>query len=75
MNRNKGFVGIIILIIVALVTLKYFLNWDIFDAAASAKGKGTIDYLRDIVNTAWLYLLYPVKFLWEGVIKPWMEKF
>ena len=31
MKNNKGFIGKIILIVVALIALKYFLNFDIID--------------------------------------------
>jgi len=71
--REKGFisiVGIVIIFFVALAALKYFLNWDIFDAAGSDQGQSTILYIRNIVNTIWSYIGAPVVFIWERVIWP-----
>lgn len=60
---EKGFVGIIILIIIALVLLKYFFNWSIFEAAGTPEGKSTLSYLtdllhwlRDLAVSAWNYI-------------------
>lgn len=70
---NKGFIGTIVLIIVGLALLKYFLNWSIFDAAASEEGRATITYVRDIINTVWSYIGSPVNFAWNEVVKPLFE--
>lgn len=59
-----------VLIIIGLAVLKYFLNWDIFDAAASAEGQGTIAYIRDIINTVWAYIGAPVSFVWSNIFWP-----
>ncbi len=68
-----GFIGILILIIIALALLKYFFNWSIFDAAASEEGRGTIGYIRDIFNTVWSYLAAPVTFAWNEVVWPLLK--
>lgn len=70
MKKNGGFIGIIVLIIIGLAALKYFLNWSIFDAAASEEGKGTISYIRDVLNGIWSYIGYPVRFAWNEVVWP-----
>lgn len=62
-----------ILIIVALALLKYFFNWSIFDAAGSENGKGTISYIRDILNLLWSYLAVPVTFAWNEVAWPLLK--
>ncbi len=69
-NRRGGFIGTIVLIILGLAALKYFLNWDVFDAASSEQGKGTIAYIRDIVNTVWSYIGTPLSFAWNEVAWP-----
>lgn len=61
---------LIVLIILSLAALKYFLNWDIFDAAASEQGRSTITYIRDIVNGIWSYIGYPLTYAWENVAWP-----
>ena len=61
---------LIVLIILSLAALKYFLNWDIFHAAASQHGSSTITYIRDIVNGIWSYIGYPLAYAWENVAWP-----
>ena len=70
MNTRKGFISILLLIIVALALLKYFFNWSVFDAAASEQGQGTISYIRDVLNTVWSYIEVPVRYAWDEVVKP-----
>jgi len=72
---DRGFIGLIILIIIGLALLKYFLNWDIFDAAESDEGKSTILYIRDIFNAIWGFIGTPVTFAWESVLKPLITVF
>lgn len=70
-NREEGgFITTILIIIVALALLKYFLNWDIFDAAASEEGRTTISYVRDVIDTVWSIIETPVRFAWDEVVKP-----
>lgn len=70
---NRGFIGTLVLIIVALAALKYFFNWSIFDAAASEEGRNTITYIRDVLNTVWSYIAAPVTFAWNEVAWPLLE--
>ena len=68
--KEKGFIKIAIVVIIALALLKYFLNWDIFDAASSDQGQSTIGYIRNIVNIVWSYIAAPVIFVWERILWP-----
>ena len=70
MKRERGFILWIIVAIIALAALKFFLNWDIFDAAASDQGKSTIEYVRTIVNIVWGVIAVPVTFVWSKIIWP-----
>lgn len=69
-QKNEGFIMLIVMVIVGLAALKYFLNWDIFDAAASDQGQSTIGYIRNIVNTVWSYIGAPVVWIWDNVVWP-----
>jgi len=69
MKKDNGFISWLILIIVALALLKYFFNWSIFDAAASEQGRGTINYIRDVLNTTWSYIRTPVIFIWQRIFE------
>ena len=66
--RQKGFIGILILIIIALALLNYFFDWSIFDVAASEKGRSTINYIKDILSFVWFYVKIPVMFIWQIVL-------
>lgn len=69
MKRDKGFISWLILIIIALALLKYFFDWSIFDVAASEKGRETINYIREVLNTVWSYIRVPVLFVWQKVLE------
>ncbi|MFH1472967.1 MAG: hypothetical protein ABIF06_00945 [bacterium] len=64
-----------ILLIAGLGLLKYFLNWDIFDAAASDQGISTMRYLRELINFVWGYVETPALFLWHQVLWPLIDLF
>ncbi len=68
--RNRGFISILVIIVVALIALKYFLNWDIFDAAGSEQGQSTILYIRNVFNLVWSYISAPVVFVWSRIFWP-----
>ncbi|MEK7135177.1 MAG: hypothetical protein AAB780_00530, partial [Patescibacteria group bacterium] len=69
-KKDGGFIGLIILIILGLAALKYFLNWDIFDAASTSEGQNTIGYIRNILNTVWSYIGSPLMWIWDEVAWP-----
>jgi len=70
MKKDSGFIGLIIIIILALAALKYFLNWDVFDAASTDQGQNTVGYVRNIVNTIWSYIGEPIAWIWREVAWP-----
>ena len=63
----------IVVIILGLAALKYFLNWDIFEASSSSQGQSTIRYIRDIVNGIWSYIGYPLTYAWDNVAWPLLQ--
>ncbi|MEK7187141.1 MAG: hypothetical protein AAB690_02490 [Patescibacteria group bacterium] len=73
---KKGSIIFWLLVIVAgLAALKFFFNWDIFDAAASEQGISTIRYIRNVLNFIWSYVEMPVKFAWNEVLWPLIDLF
>lgn len=70
MKKDGGFIGLIILIILGLAALKYFLDWDIFDAASTEEGQNTIGYIRNVINTVWSYIGSPLMWIWNEVAWP-----
>lgn len=69
MNKDKGFVSLIIIIIVALALVNYFWGWSIFDAASSEKGSATLNYVKELLTTIWSYLKAPVAWIWARIIE------
>src|SRR4051812_26261331 len=73
-NRERGGIVLwIVLIIVGLGLLKYFLNWDVFDAAATDKGHTTIGYVRQIINSIWSVVGYPLMKVWYYALHPLLD--
>lgn len=66
---NKGFIGWLVLIIIALALLNYFFNWSIFEALSSERGMDTLNYIKEIFATAWSYLKAPVTWLWDRILE------
>lgn len=56
MKRQRGFIEVLLIIILALALLKYFLDWSIFDILDSEKGKATVEYIRDILTSIWNFI-------------------
>jgi hypothetical protein len=73
MNKKRGFIGMIILIILGLAALKYFFDWSIFDAAETEEGRGTVTYIREVLNAVWRYIETPVVWIWNEVVWPIVE--
>ncbi|OHB10326.1 MAG: hypothetical protein A3G05_00285 [Candidatus Zambryskibacteria bacterium RIFCSPLOWO2_12_FULL_45_14] len=66
---KRGFISWLILIIIALALLKYFFNWSIFEAIESEKGRNTVLYIRDVLNTSWAYIKVPVIYVWQKIME------
>ena len=66
---KRGFISWLILIIIALALLKYFFNWSIFEAIESEKGRNTVLYIRDALNTSWAYIKVPVIYVWQKIME------
>lgn len=69
-NTQKGIIGLIVLIIIALILAKYFWNFNIFDAAASPQGAATVSYTQQVLSTIWSYIATPATFIWNQIIWP-----
>ena len=69
MRKDKGFISWLILLIIALALLKYFLNWSIFDAIESERGRETVSYIREVLDVVWSYVRTPVLFIWQKALE------
>lgn len=57
MSKNRGFVGSIVLIIVAFILLKYFFDLE----------------PRAAIDLVWSYISKPAIFLWDHIIWPILD--
>ena len=74
MERNRGLIKTVVLLIIALAALKYFFDWSIFDAIESERGRETVSYIRSVLDTLWSYLETPVSYIWNEVVWPMLNK-
>jgi hypothetical protein len=67
MKKEKGFIQLIIIVIIALAALKYVFDFSIIDFLAQDKAKETIDYIwNDIIVFLWVnYLGAPIIWAWD----------
>jgi len=70
MKKEKGFIGYIILVVIALILLKYFFNWSIFEATATPQGQETVSYTRHVIDVIWVYVNPIVMWVWNNIIGP-----
>ena len=55
---NKGFINLIIIIIIGLALLKFFFDFSIFDILEMDRGRATLEYVKELL-----------KGLWDGVLE------
>ena len=67
MNKQGGFIKLIVLIVVAILVLGYF-NIRIRDIAEKPETKDNISYVTEISSKAWhSYLSRPVLYFWNNI--------
>jgi hypothetical protein len=67
---NKGFMGIIVLIIIAILLLSY-LNFDLKKIFSSEAVKNNFAFAWEMITYAWdNFLSKPWSFIWENAFKP-----
>ncbi len=56
MNKNDGFIGKILLIIVAIVLAKYFLHFDFIEWIRTSEAKRIIDPIVSLIKAIYTWL-------------------
>lgn len=78
-KEDRGFIGLLVLIIIALALAKYFLDFDLFEAADSNQGRETVGYTGQVLRLIWTYIGEPVSFVWNRIVAPlavlWWQTF
>ncbi len=69
-NQKGGFIGLIVLIIIALVVLKYLYNFSVFEAAGTPQGQETIGYTQQILSWIWSIIGPTVVFIQNKIFLP-----
>jgi len=69
-NRKMGgFIGLIIMLVVALAFAKYFFEWNVIDFIKNPKVLEVFIYIKKFILLAWnLILVKPVTFIWNEVV-------
>ena len=66
-NRNSGFIKIILIILIGILILSYF-KIDLRSVAESPESQSNFSYVKGIVVTVWTnYLAKPASYLWNYV--------
>ena len=68
MNTKKGFIRLVILVVIALIVLGYFFNIKITDVIASPNVQANLNWLWDIIVKIWNFITYPIVFLWNRYV-------
>ena len=67
-NEQKGFVKLIIVLVIVLIVLGYF-GFNIKSIVQSPSVSGNLNYVWGLVVTLWnKFLVVPVTFVWEKII-------
>lgn len=74
MKNNRGFIKIVIFIIIVLAILAYY-GFDIKKLIASPEIKTKISFIWDWIKDFWInYIWHWVLWLWEHLGRPLLEK-
>ncbi|NQV88278.1 MAG: hypothetical protein HQ402_01835 [Parcubacteria group bacterium] len=64
-NKKRGFLKMILVVIVALALLKFVFHFDIIDFFNSPKAQETVKYVLNVVKIVWEYIRVPFLFVWD----------
>ncbi len=68
-NRQGGFVGLLIMLVVALALAKYYWDWSFADFIHSHGVAEILSYLKKFILLVWdKFLVGPVVFIWNSVV-------
>lgn len=68
-KKEGGFIGLIIILIVAFALAKYFFQWSIIDFIRNPKVLEVFTYIKKFLLLVWnILLVKPVSFIWNEVV-------
>ncbi len=68
MNTNKGFIKLIIVIVIALIILGYFFNIKITDVISAPNVQANLSWFWNIIVNIWNFITYPIVFVWNRYV-------
>ncbi|MEI7513476.1 MAG: hypothetical protein WCJ74_02550 [bacterium] len=70
---KRGFIGIIVLVVIAILLLSY-LGFDLKKIFTAPAVKNNFSYVWGFISNIWMnYLSVPFTFLWGEAVKPVLE--
>ena len=66
-EKERGIIGLLVVLVVGLILAKYLFNWSIFTAAESQQGQETVSYTHELFSNAWYYIKLPFVFIWQRI--------
>lgn len=66
MEDNKGFIKLIILVIIGLVVLKFFFSFDVIDYLKTPEVQSFFSKVKEVIIVVWNFIYKIVSFAWES---------
>jgi hypothetical protein len=68
-NSNKGFIGTIIIVVIALAVSKYFFNFNVIEFFTSPKVTEVFNYIRKFLEIVWTkYIGGSFWYIWNNIV-------
>jgi len=69
LKKQAGFIGTIALVVVTLITIKYFFDFDIVKYLTSDKAGGVFEYIKRFFEIVWTkYIAGTFWYLWNNIV-------
>lgn len=68
-KKERGFIKMIILVVIGLFALKYFFNISVKDILDNSAVKGIISILKSLLSLLWQAILFTIDFLKVAIEK------
>jgi hypothetical protein len=68
-DRQDGFIGLVIVLVVSLLLLKYFFSFNLLEFLQSSAVADVFNYVKKFLLIVWNdFLVYPLEWFWNDVV-------